>query len=60
MGYEGEQSVAAEKLPAVVASCEHADAVADSPVVSLLGESCAREDTAGGEYGAGGAGSCGA
>jgi len=52
--------VATEKLPTVVASCEHADAVVDSLEVSLLGESCARKDTAGGEYGAGSAGSCGA
>ena len=52
--------MATEKLPTVVASCEHADAVVDSLEVSLLGESCARKDTAGGEYGAGSAGSCGA
>lgn len=60
LGTKGEPSVATKKLPTIVANCKHADAVADSLEVSLLGGSCAREDTAGGEYGAGGAGSCGA
>ena len=46
------------KLLAVAGDCEHAVAVADSLEVSLLGATYARESTAGGECGSGGAGSC--